>query len=226
MTTGRGVIWDLDGTLYRYSAQSSEIFAQATVHAALQCGVRESVEHLLAQARPVRSTHTLVARWERDYGVDPALFHDVFYAHPDVARVVDPIPGVADCLERWQEVDHLILTHASRDWVRRILVLLGISHLFPENRVLALEDVGFCYKHDSDAPVRQAADRLGLASHQITMVEDTAANLPYAYALGIETVLIHHGQPRFPLPSHIHRQYESPVDFLELVEAESWAPAQ
>lgn len=214
MTAPQGIIWDLDGTLYRYSPACQDIFARATVHAALHCGVPCLSEDIFRQAWALSSTHTLVEAWQRNYSIDKNKFHDAFFDHPDVVAVALPQPDIAESLEGIAQDSHAILTHASKRWAKRMLVHLGLSRFFREDLIFGLENVGFDYKHDSTEPFEQVARALGLSPERIVMVEDSPGNLLYAHKLGMATALIHHGRPLDPLPSHVHVQHETAADFI------------
>ncbi len=209
-----GIIWDLDGTLYRYNAARRDVFCRAAARAARLCGVPEDEDLIFTRTMEAPHSHAFVDVWQRDYGMDRVKFHHLYHDIKDMGLVSVRVEGLAGAL-RCVAVAQIILTHASRQWARRMLAHLGLADIFPDDRVIVFEDVDFIGKHQSAAPFERALARLDRAASQVAVVEDSAANLQHAHALGMRTVLVHYGRPLEPVPDYVQEQYGTACDFIK-----------
>lgn len=188
-----GIIWDLDGTLYRFD----EIFKRACNHAAAKaaCSVRAEYIYEEAYAKCVAS--------EQQFGFSLYWFHqetkmpyeDMHFVYHDAIdeTVIEKNEEMAAAL-RAVHLPSVILTNASRGWVERILAHLGMDDIFAVDHILALEDADFVPKGRGTAGFERAVAKLNLAPEKILMVEDLPRNLSKAKELGLVTALVHHGQ--------------------------------
>ena len=213
---GRGIIWDLDGTLYRYSAGADDHFSRAVAQGAVDGGVPGTVEEIAAEWLAIRSEYTLVEKWQAEFSFDFPAFHAHFHELCDERIVVGESEGVAEAM-RGMPLPQVILTHGCLPWARRVLDFIGVGALFPDERVIDLEAAGYVFKHAGVDPFLLAAQRLGIDPEAAMMVEDSARNLKHAHALGMHTALVHHGRVADPLPDFVDFQCENPLGVLERV---------
>lgn len=216
-----GIIWDLDGTLYRFD----EVFKEACNHAAAKsaCAMRPEFAYDDAYARSVKSEieHGFSLQW---FHQETKLsFQDMhFVYHDSIDEKVIAANEEMSAGLRALSMPSVILTNASRGWVLRILAHLGINDLFPENRIVALEDAGFVPKSRGPAGFELALARLGLPASSVLMVEDLSRNLTTAKSLGLRTALVHHGQ--WPDDRrHIDYLYDSTLDLVRDLLAQKQA---
>ena len=105
-------------------------------------------------------------------------------------------------------VEMVILTHGHRDWVRAHLETLGISDLFPDERIVDAVDANFQAKGSSPHSLELALERLGFERNAtfkdqaIFMFDDNDKYLEYAHERGIHTV---HVGKRGIVPSNIDK---------------------
>jgi putative hydrolase of the HAD superfamily len=210
----RGIIWDLDGTLYRFD----ELFKHACNVAAARaaCNVRPAMLYEETYARCVAS--------EREHGFSLHWFHqetqipypDMHFVYHDAIdeTVIQKNAEMAEAL-RGLHLPSVILTNASRGWVMRILAHLGMDDLFEPGGIIALEDANFTPKGRGTAGFDLAIAKLGLSPSDILMVEDLPRNLMKAKEAGLKTALVHHGQKPDD-GAYIDYLYD---DTLELVRA-------
>lgn len=188
----RGVIWDLDGTLYRYD----RIFIHACNIAAARTAIDLGLEMDLATAT------ALAARSYEETGSSFKLLagHGIRYEdfHTPYHDAVD-----TTILEKNQEMRRalekiaspmVILTNASRGWALKTLDHLDLRSLFGDGHVLALEDVGFEAKSHGTRGFQIALDILCKRPEEVLMVEDLPRNLVRAKGMGMTTALVHHGR--------------------------------
>jgi FMN phosphatase YigB (HAD superfamily) len=189
----RGVIWDLDGTLYRFD----ELFKTACNHAAAKaaCTMRPSYIYEEAFAKSVES--------EQQYGFSLYWFHQEtniafedmhFVYHDAIDETIIARNDMVGKALRQLELPSVILTNSSHGWVSRILKHLNLHDIFGDGKILALEDVGFEPKSRSTTGFEKAANILGLEPSKILLVEDLPRNLIKAKEAGLQTMLLHHGQ--------------------------------
>jgi len=149
------------------------------------------------------------------HGVDPgeylAFVHDVplgDYLRPDadLADALDRLPG-----------DRVVFTNGSEGHARAVLGRLGV-----EARVSAVFDIGFMDYVPKPRPhgYRKLLAALGAQPGQCWMVDDLAANLDTARALGMQTVLCG-GQAAPP-----HRWVRSPAELPAAWEQWRSEPAE
>lgn len=188
-----GIIWDLDGTLYRFT----ELFKTACNHAAARAAttVRPEIDYNYAFDQCVLS--------EQQYGFSLYWFHqetgmkydDMHFVYHDSIdeKVIDANQEVADSL-RGLATPFVLLTNSSRGWVGRILGRLGMDDIFTNDTILALEDFNFQPKGRSTAGYLKAIEKLSLPPEKILLVEDLPRNLVMAKEAGLQTALVHHGK--------------------------------
>lgn len=187
-----GIIWDLDGTLYRYD----DVFR----HACNLAAARTAID--LGLNMPFDEAVALATRSEREYGSSFRLFADhgltyMDFHHPYHDAVDTTILQInlqmRDTLAALN-IPMVILTNASRPWALRTVAHLQLHDLFTESNVLAFEDVGHESKAASPAGFKRALEIIGTKAQETLMVEDLARNLVHAKKLGLTTALVHHGQ--------------------------------
>ncbi|PLX85467.1 MAG: pyrimidine 5'-nucleotidase [Desulfuromonas sp.] len=125
----------------------------------------------------------------RHHGVDPedylAYVHDVDVnarLHPDPAlrHALRPLPG-----------RKAVFTNGTRDHAERVLRALELEDLF--DAIFDIRVASYLPKPDP-APYRKVLQSLDVAAERCLMVEDSAANLKTAKALGMGTVLVGGGK--------------------------------
>lgn len=210
----RGIIWDLDNTLYRFDA----VFEEACNRAAAKtiCDMVEglSFEDSFAAAEESYNTHgysgkALIARYNLAYSDYHFPYHEAI--DETILQKNDAMLRALAALGRPQ----VIVTNASRHWAQRVLVHLGMKEFFPDTHIIALEDSDFEAKAYSPRPFSMAQDIIGCMPQHILVVEDTVRNLSVPKDMGFHTALIHHG--RVPKERHAFIDMEYP-DTLALLE--------
>ncbi len=208
------VIWDLDGTLYRYT----ELFIAACNHAAartaidmgLQMEFDEAVIMAAESERMYGSSFKLFA----ERGLNYRDFHLPYHDCVDVA-VIEKNEEMKQGLESL-DMPMVILTNASRSWVNRMLGHLGYTHLFAPENIIALEDNNFEAKAYHTTGFSKGLSILQSDPTKTLMVEDLPRNLPKAKELRLNTALVHHGQMPEEHSEHIDYLFQNT---LELVHA-------
>ncbi|MFA5592934.1 MAG: HAD family hydrolase [Micavibrio sp.] len=186
------VVWDLDGTLYRYNDLFLEACNVAATRTAIAMGLPLSYDEALDMAVKSEILHGSSFKLFEAYGLRYEDFHDPYHKAVDAA-VVEKNAALREALESLA-MPMVILTNASRDWARRTLDHLEYSHLFPDARLLALEDVGFRTKSQSADGFLKALSMMGAEAGRTLMVEDLPHNLHKAKEIGMTTALVRHGR--------------------------------
>lgn len=210
----RGVVWDLDNTLYRFTDAFYQSCTQAAAQAAQELGIDLSYEDTLKLAERSEDEYGYSMHgYVTEHGLSYASLHFPFHQRID-ETVINPIDGIAEAIENLK-LPQVILTNASRCWANRVLKFIGIDHLFSKNKIIPMEDVDFEPKARSPKGFKKALDILSLPAEDVVMVDDLDRNLTIAYKLGMKTAYINHGDPIEFLPDFIDSQYE---DVLSLIE--------
>ena len=217
----RGVVWDLDGTLYPFSDVTKKSFSLSVAQAAVAHGVSRSVEDIAAEWLVRRDEFGMGQEWQVEYGLDLRSFYLEIYRLAREDEIVNPTVGLRELMVGL-EVPQGILTHGAREWVKRALRRLEIEDLFDNGVIVDLAMCDFTHKHDATLPFELILEKMELAHcpEHVVMVEDSARNLRYAKEVSMMTVLLHRGKPvdceAYPF---IDVQYGSKMDFLRSVVA-------
>lgn len=189
----QGIIWDLDGTLYRFT----EVFKTACNHAAARAAIamRPHYDYAYAYEQSVLSEqqHGFSLYWfHHETGLQFEEMHFVYHDALD-EKVIEANEEMGAAL-RCLTLPSVILTNASRGWVTKIMTHLQMGDIFGDRDVICLEDAQFNPKGRSTGGFLMAIERLGLPAEKILVVEDLPRNLIKAKEAGLMTALVHHGQ--------------------------------
>lgn len=218
LTHIRGIIWDLDGTLYRFS----ELFRTACNHAAARSALamRPDMVYEDAYQKSVLS--------EEQNGFSLLWFHqetnipfeDMHFIYHDAIdeSVIEKNASMIEAL-RPITLPQIILTNASRGWVTRILKQLGLDEFFNDENILALEDANFTPKGRGTAGFELAIRKLGLPANDVLMVEDLPRNLAKAKECGLATALVHHGKIPDGAKAHVDHLFADTIELMKALTA-------
>ncbi len=216
----RGIVWDLDNTLYRFDAAMIEAFHVSMARAALDNGLVMDLHTAVDIARRSFAEHGQSGRiFTRDYGISFAAIHHGFHHH--IAEKV--IAACHDTRAQFERLDltHALITHASKEWSRRVLQHIGLDPWFPEDRVFGLECHDFKRKDDSRIPFESALKILGLKAAETMMVEDTLQKLRIPHEMGMTTAFLHHGREPENMPEFVLASCANTPELLALLA--SWS---
>jgi len=209
----RAIVWDLDGTLYRYEDNFVEACNIAAVKTAIALGLDMTEEEGLQLARQSMKLYGNSSRLFLDRGIKYEDFHHPYHAAVDTTVLLKNLE-MKTALEQLS-LPMVILTNASRDWARRTVDHLDYGHLFPDTKLLALEDMGFRSKAQTTAGFIKALEIMGADADHTLMVEDLPHNLTKAKELGMTTALVHHHVVTAEPHDHVDHEFD---DTLTLVK--------
>jgi putative hydrolase of the HAD superfamily len=213
----QGIIWDLDDTLYSVTPALHESMRESVARAVVKMGYDISYEEALKLAEESQKIHRLTVKMLVDrFDIQKRDLHIPFHAEMD-HLVTEPCPDLPSAFAAHSDVQHVLITHASRDWALRMLDHLGIADFFDTKAVFGLENIDFNHKHESDYATKMSLDLMGTNPENTAFVEDRDYNLTIPYDMGLTTVLIDHpSQPR-DLPAHVHYRYDRAADFMNTI---------
>ncbi|PZQ47056.1 MAG: hypothetical protein DI551_04040 [Micavibrio aeruginosavorus] len=206
-----GVIWDLDGTLYRYDHLFIEACNIACAHTAIELGAKLDFDSALALARKSFEDKGNSSHYFCEYhGIDYRDLHTPYHDRVDISIIAKN----AEMIAALEAIDKpmVILTNASRNWVRRILEHTGMDHLFVDQKIVALEDVDFKAKAHHKDGFQMGLSALHKKATQVLMVEDLPRNLPHAKEMGMTTALVHHGKIPDDHAAHIDHSFQTTLE--------------
>lgn len=210
----KGLIWDLDNTLYRLNEALFKAFHIAVARAVIEAGVEMDLDHAIDMARRSFEEYGFSGRvFVNDYGVDNAWLHDKYHRYLDEA-LIDINAQMVELFAAMPQVEHALITHGSGEWALRVLTHLGLAEWFRLERILAFEDYNFKRKSDDPESFNRALERMELDARDVIMLEDTGSNLAIPHAMGMGTVLIHHGREPDIVPPYVDILYDNALDFM------------
>jgi FMN phosphatase YigB (HAD superfamily) len=203
----RGIIFDLDHTLYQHSDMRFELYALATAQAALNMGLSATFEQ--AKAIAVESnaeTGGEFTHFVERHGLPP---RELLHEYDKVAARIFPdyvhaVEGLTDKFNRLSpDRPRAVLTHSSSHWMEPMIRHVGLGSSFDPRLLFPQDhpDIKYRKKNESPEVFELVAQQMGVPMHQIAVVEDTAKNLILPYLLGMYTVLVTWGEePEEELP--------------------------
>ncbi len=212
----KAIVWDLDNTLYRFN----QLFEDACNHIAgrvvRNLGLDMDDEEAKALAtKSFNTTGYSMRVFLEEYGLCRDAMHIEFHKHLD-EKILERSLALVELFER-SNLQHLIVTHGSRHWAERVLDHIELRPFFPDERILGLEDYDFRKKDESTFVFEKAMEMLNCQAHEMLMAEDTVRNLHHPHAMGMTTVLVHHGRiPKDELP-HVHHMVHSAEEIFALL---------
>lgn len=188
----KGILWDLDNTLYKSEDVMHRAFDKAIAEAAIKNGAAVSMEEAMRLSSKSFIDHGYGGRvFIETMGVDPTALHFSIHGLVDEKIIIEH-QGLIDTMQSLS-LHHVIVTHGARDWAVRVLRHIGLLSLFSDDRIHALEDFDFQKKGSSPVPFERGLASLGLKPEDVIMVEDQERNLRIPHSMGMGTVLLNHG---------------------------------
>lgn len=216
--TIRGILWDLDSTLYAPAEDVNHSFNCAVAQAAIECGVNISFEDAVRMAaesfdRHRHSAHVFIHEYNIPF-VDMHHLTDRYLDH-SLVRHCD----LTERLFRTTQFDHALITHAARPWALNVLERIGLRPWFPDHRVFAYENYAFESKARSRKPFEMALESINKNPRDSVMVEDTVDNLRIAHEMGMTTIFVHHDAVLPELPDFVDMQCKNAPDVLRTLHS-------
>jgi putative hydrolase of the HAD superfamily len=209
----RGVIWDLDNTLYRLDEALVHAFNLSIARMAVQAGVPLTLEEAVDLGKKSFEESGYSGRVFIDkYGMDQHDLHYNFHRNIDETAIIKSV----EVYKLFSELNlsNILITHGAFDWAIRVLSHLELREFFPDQNILALEHYDFERKYESDKSFMMALKKIRMIPEHVLFIEDTVENLEIPHAMGINTVFIHHGKKPKDLPDFVDFSYNSALDVL------------
>lgn len=217
------IIWDLDGTKYRYHDDASAItkasLARVIQRLMVERGESPSpTESLVAAAEESYRKHGLswlefVGKW----GIDrETLYREFNEALPLETIDGEPCPIFKSQLLRLKPlgIKQVIFTHGSRTWARRALSKINISEIFSDDMIFDCTHVDWNLKSEGAEAYRRLQTLINFSPSRSIMVEDSPQCLVGAKEAGLRTVLINRKGLDVSGANYIDHIYDTPQDFL------------
>lgn len=213
----QGIIWDLDDTLYSVTSDLHRSMRESIAKTVVDMGKPITYDEALKLAEESQEKHRLTVKILVDkFDIPSRDIHIPFHANMD-HRVTQACPDLPGTFEKNPHLQHVLMTHASRDWALRMLDHLGIADFFKPECILGLEDIDFEKKESSDRACKTGLSLMGINAENALFAEDRDWNLTIPHGLGMTTALIHHpSQPTEDL-AHVHHRFDRAADLLNQV---------
>ena len=213
----KAIIWDFDGTIYRFDKAFTHACNVAAVKACMEQNDEIKFKEAMHMAENSLAQYNF-SGYElfQKYKIDEKLFHQNYHLHIN-ETIINACTHTHELLSNIN-IDMGIISHASKEWIIRTLNHLGLSEFFKEQNILAFEDYNFAHKARETISYEIMLDRLNANPEHTLMVEDSYANLKGAKKAGLQTMYLHHAKPLTPQPDYIDKQYNN---IIELIETEA-----
>ena len=209
------LILDFDECLFEHPDNLDQQFCKAYAETAIEMGCPLDLEEAKRKAIQSFQERDLSHYIFADYGLDieelylrvhPHLFQKYVMRYEDEIRARNLRPYFDN-----ENFECAVLTHGTTQWASDILNLLGMSDLFPDERIIGLEKAKFQLKSQSEYPYNLALSALGLSRHdigekEIIFVDDHPGNHKIPHAMGLHTILV------------TGRHYETPEETSSIKE--------
>ena len=208
----KGLVFDLDNTLYRDPANKNSIFSQAAARAALQMGAGMSFVDAVRMAEQSYADHESEAvAFCRAFGFDKKRFyHHVHeFGVELMLQAIHPVQAYKEAFNRLSiTLDVRILTHGSQRWAERLVAHLGYHAVLREDCLLGLDHPKIADRRKDQGPevFEAVASIMGLDPKEICVVEDTLDNLIIPHQMGMQTVYVHWGKALLEEPDYVTAQ--------------------
>ena len=222
----RGLIFDLDNTLFRYGPRYRDYYALTAATAAINLGLRHDLPDLVAAMRESGAADDDdVARFAATHGLpEKKLVHE-FNAvagrmFADLAREPGYVELLADLPEILARVrlPMAIMTHGPRSWAEPVIDHIGVGRVIGPDLVFPVDHIEINGRR-SRAGFQTVAERLGLPMTDIAVVDDVADNFIIPKALGAQSVLVHWGRAARVPPDHVDASFRDARPFLHALIA-------
>ncbi len=213
----KGILWDLDNTLYPFNDAFTDHFNRMTARAAVELGADLSVEEAFQHAVKSMHEHSFSSRvFIERYGINRLALHQLVHEYAD-ENMIEPTAGLVAVMPHLP-LTHAVVTHGAHVWACKAVKRLGLADWFPHERLHALENFDFQHKSGSRVPFEKGLDSLGHESSCVLMVEDTIHNLKIPHQMGLTTVLITQGRTVNDLPGYVDFVCRDAVELLTHVK--------
>lgn len=208
----KGLVFDLDNTLYRDPANKNSIFAQAAARTALQMGAGMSFAEAVRMAEQSYADHKSEAvAFCQAFGFDRRRFyHRVHeFGVELMLQAIHPVQAFQEAFNRLSAtMDVRILTHGSQRWAERLVAHLGYHVVLREDGLLGLDHPKIVNRRKDQGPevFEAVASIMELRPDEICVVEDTLDNLIIPHRMGMQTVYVHWGKALLDKPDYVSAQ--------------------
>jgi putative hydrolase of the HAD superfamily len=208
----RGLVFDLDNTLYCYPENKNSIFAHAAARAALQMGAGMSFADAVRMAEQSYVDHESEAvAFCRAFDFDRKRFyHHVHeFGVEFMLQAIRPVQAYKEAFNRLSTaLDVRILTHGSQRWAERLVAHLGYHAVLREDCLLGLDHPKIADRRKDQGPevFEAVAGIMGLRPDEMCVVEDTLDNLIIPHQMGMQTVYVHWGKALPEKPAFVTAQ--------------------
>lgn len=209
----KGIIFDLDHTLYRAPDDEHAIVCDASAATALELGfggTREQAIGVISRAWHEHGDDGGIVL-SRDHGIDRAAYmkrrHEIML--PEFLRFLKPDPELVAAFNRLAARHEVaILTHATQRWAEALTPHLGYATAMPPGRIFGLDSPSIAFNKKSDGPEAYLAvvEEMGLKPHEVATADDNVFNLAQAFRAGLQALHIRWDAPPSIPPAHVDRQ--------------------
>jgi putative hydrolase of the HAD superfamily len=214
----KAIIWDLDNTLYRFNTLFEDACNHIAGHTVRAMGLDmgDTEAKILAEASFKKYGYSMRVFME-EHGLDSTELHLEFHKHLD-EKILDVSHELIDCFKK-HDLRHVLVTHGSRHWAMKALNHLSLKQFFPDHFIFGLEDYDFKKKDESPFVFEMAMDLVSLTAPEMVMAEDTLRNLSHPHALGMKTVLVHHGRKPQEQAAYVDHMVHSAQEIFPLTDS-------
>lgn len=218
--TIRAILFDLDNTLYAHSSGVMQLIDRRIGEFLEQrLGMQEQEARTLR--RHYYATYGTTLRGLQQHHAQIEAEEFLQFVHDVGVDTLLSFDAALDTALTQLTARKLVFTNSPIEHAERVLRAMGIAHHF--DRVFDLRYFQFIGKPEPSCYDRILAE-IGVAGHEVALIEDTSHNLAPAKALDMTTVLICHEPQQCPAADYHVSSVLEAIDVIQPLTAESPAP--
>jgi len=213
----KGIIWDLDNTLYKIDDVLAHAFDLSVARAAIADGL----------AMPIEQATTIATKSFKEYGYNGHIFvneHDADHDHLhfEAQHYLDEtiIEKSRKVKELFSEINlpNILVTHSPLSWAERVLEHLELKEFFPDDYIFPFERYDFKPKSEDGKVFERSLEKLSISGSEAVVIEDMIPNLRIPHDIGINTILVHHGKKIDPIPDFVAYSCSNVLEVLQKIK--------
>lgn len=217
------IAWDLDGTKYKFH---DDIYD--TANNVLYEVVTRKLVDAGRKPLPREDVFALGQQSYQEYGLSWMIFAEKFdldayelFSEFNINMPMETVDSEASPTykarmrqTKQMGVDHIIFTHGSRAWARKVLGKIDLSEEFNDSSIFDVSHTQWTLKQNGRAAYDKLQGLYEFNPDRSLMVEDTARCLLGAKEIGMTTVFIDRAGKLAEKPDYIDHVYPDPEAFL------------
>ncbi|GEM_PF-2341713 len=191
--------FDFDGTIFPYTPEFYDHCDDIGTRVAMQLVNKLSPDVQLSYEEAFQIKKKSLQKYGVSYmafcelyGMDATAWHHEYHDNLD-RQLTAPSPLTPEDFQAFPG-KVVIFSHADRGWLIDKSKEFGLREVFPDDAILAFEDVGYNPKSNGGEAYREALKKMDVSPDEAVLVDDSLLNHKSAKKAGLTTVHIGYGK--------------------------------